>query len=208
VSESEARLSVPDILLTRRSAIRIALLVVGVAAYQFLPATQASTTDDVTVIRFSWARSIFIAALAAWAGISSLCSAYKNDTEENRWQLAVFGAIFVGGIVYLVPGLLLSKVTIDPQAITFEDRRAWQSKTTTLDLANASSVQVRITTVPDHWTPRGDNTPRNLLLVRNADGSSKNAIDIGLLDPYGITALLQLSEKSSFMFIDERELGN
>lgn len=208
MSESEAHLSVPEILFTRRSAIRIALLVVGVAAYQFLPTTQVSTTDELTVIRFSWARSIFIAALAAWAGISSLCSAYKNDTEENRWQLAAFGAILLGCIVYVLPGMLLSKLTIDLQSITFEDRRTWQSKTVSLELANVKLIQLRITTVPEHWSPRGGNTPRNFLLVRYADNSTQSAVDPGLLDPYGIAALQKLSEQLGFTFTDERHLEN
>jgi hypothetical protein len=196
--------SVQEILFRRRSAIRIALIVVGVLAYQFLPATQASSTDDVTVIRFSWAKTGFITALAAWAGLSSLYSAYKNYTEENRWQLAAFGAILMGLIVYILPGVLLSKLTIDPQRLTLEDRRTWRSKTATLELANAQSVQLRITTVPENWTPRNTPSPRNFVLVRYADGTTKSAVDIGLLDPYGIDALIKLSEKFGFTLIDER----
>jgi len=197
-------MTVREILLSRRSAVRIALLIFGFAAYQFLPATQASTAGDVTVIRYSWAKTGILTALAAWAALGSLYSSYKNNTEEPRWQLAAFGAILVGLIVYIVPGVMLSKVIIEPQGITFADRRMWRDETAVLPLANANSVLLRITHVKEKWTPRNVQTPRNHVVVSYDDGSSKNAIDLGLLDPYGIAALQKLSENLGFVLLDNR----
>ncbi len=73
-----------EILLSRRASVRIALLILGVAAYQFLPATQASTAGDVTVIRYSWAKTGILTAWLLGQRSVRFTPLTKKSTRKNH----------------------------------------------------------------------------------------------------------------------------
>jgi hypothetical protein len=198
-------MSIQELVLRRSTITRLALLGVGILVFKFAPSTQVSAVGETTTIRFAWAWSLTLAGVAGWAGMTSLIRAFKKDPEESRWQLIAFGSLLIGLIVYLLPGALLSKLTIDPQQISFEDKRTWDSKFATLALANVERIEVRTTSArePFHWKRRP--AIRSYLLVYYFDGSTKSAVDFGLLEPYGIEALLKLSKKLGFTITDARK---
>lgn len=197
-------MTIQELLWRRSTVIRLALLAIGVCVFKFFPSTQASTVGDVTTIRYSWVWSLFLAGVAGWAGITSLYAAFKNNTDEPRWQLGLFGLLLVGLIIYLLPGVLLSKVTLTPEAITFEDYRTWGSKVATLELADVASMQLRITATREKFQVKGKLTMRNFLIAHYTDGSTSSALDFGLLDPYGVDALVKLSAQLGFTLTDAR----